>query len=316
MDIEYLLWLQQFRNSIQDAWTPCLEMVSLFAVTYLVLLPTFIYWTVHKRNGLFTLTALHICVAFNAVLKLTVCAYRPWIRDPRVLPAGNAIETATGYSFPSGHTTTATPIYGGMAVGFWHSPRMRWAAVLCIIAILITGFSRNYLGVHTPQDVGVGLLLGVLSLWGTWKIFAYVDKHPEQENKFLLGGILFSALALLYITYKPYPLDYIDGKLLVDPQKMMNDGYKDIGALAAFCVARYIEKRWIGFEATGLNWKEIIWGIVGLIPLVLLIMFLQKYCILWMGPHWGRLVARGFIVLYIVALYPGWLKFIFHQRAK
>ncbi len=78
MDIEYLLFLQNFRNSINDALTPFMEAISYFAVS--------------------------------------VCAYRPWIRDVRVLPAGDAIKTATGYSFPSGHTTTATPIYGGLAL--------------------------------------------------------------------------------------------------------------------------------------------------------------------------------------------------------
>ncbi|MBQ8072994.1 MAG: hypothetical protein IJ231_04425 [Clostridia bacterium] len=39
MDIQYLLSLQDFRNSIQDAWTPLMEGVSLFAVHYLILIP-------------------------------------------------------------------------------------------------------------------------------------------------------------------------------------------------------------------------------------------------------------------------------------
>ena len=39
MDIQYLLSLQNSRNSIQDAWTPFMEGVSLFAVNYLILFP-------------------------------------------------------------------------------------------------------------------------------------------------------------------------------------------------------------------------------------------------------------------------------------
>ena len=316
MDISYLLFLQDFRNSINNAWTPFMESISLSAVTYLILLPAFIYWCIDKRKGLFTLAAYNICVAFNALVKLTACVYRPWIRDARVIPAGEAIHTATGYSFPSGHTTTAVPIYGGMAVGFWNNKKTRWLGIICILAILVTGFSRNYLGVHTPQDVLVGLVLGVFSLWLTWKIFKYVSAHPETENWFLLGGIVFAALALVYITFKPYPMDYIDGKLLVDPQRMMNDGYKDIGSLAAFCVARYVEKRWIKFEVPGFNFKGIALGILGLIPAVLMVKYLSKPCIEWLGPHWGRVLYQGTFIFYIVAFYPFVLKLFGKKPAK
>ena len=98
MDIEYLLLLQRFRNAINDALTPFMEMISLFAVTYLIIVPAVVYWCIDKKSGLYTLSSFTVCIAFNAVLKLTACVYRPWIRDSRVLPAGDAITTATGYS--------------------------------------------------------------------------------------------------------------------------------------------------------------------------------------------------------------------------
>lgn len=304
MDISYLLFLQDFRNAIDNAWTPFLENLSLFAVTYLILIPTFIYWCINKRKGLFTLAAYNICVALNAIVKLTACVYRPWIKDARIIPAGNAIHTATGYSFPSGHTTTAMPIYGGMAIGFWDQNKTRWLSIVCVILILLTGFSRNYLGVHTPQDVAVGVLVGLISLWITWKYFTYIEHHPQKENLLLGLGLLFSILALIYITYKPYPMDYIDGKLLVDPQRMMNDGYKDIGSLAGFCVARYIEKRWVRFEALGLNIKGIILSAIGMIPAILMILYMQKPMIACLGAHWGRFTAQALFIIYLVALYP------------
>lgn len=310
MDMSYLLFLQDFRNSIADAWTPFLEGTSLFAVTYLLLLPVFIYWCVDKRKGLFTLAALNLCLAINALIKLTACVYRPWIKDARILPAGNAINTATGYSFPSGHTSTAVPVYGGMAVEFWDKKSTKWLSVLCVAAILVTGFSRNYLGVHTPQDVLMAMVEGVFSLWIVWKILAYVDKHPEKEDYFLLGGFILCVLGILYITFKPYPMDYIDGKLLVDPHRMMNDGYKDIGTLGAFCVGRYIEKRWIGFKVTGWTVKGILTGVVGLVLLGVMIANLQKPVVSVLGPHWGRLVTQSVIVTYCVALWPWVLKWV------
>ena len=53
MDIDILLILQEFRNSIGDALTPFLEWLSLFAVTYLPAVPAFLYWAVNKKKGLF-----------------------------------------------------------------------------------------------------------------------------------------------------------------------------------------------------------------------------------------------------------------------
>ena len=101
MDIDYLLLLQRFRENINDALTPFMEYVSLFAVTFLIMIPVFVYWVVDKKKGLYTLVSYYLCCGFNAMLKLTACIYRPWIRDARIKPAGDAITTATGYSFPS-----------------------------------------------------------------------------------------------------------------------------------------------------------------------------------------------------------------------
>ena len=306
MDLKYLLWLQDLRNSTGDALTPYMESVSLFAITYLVLVPAFIYWCLNKRKGLFIVAALNITLALNVLIKLTACVYRPWIRDPHIVPAGDSIKTATGYSFPSGHTAIGTTIYGGVAVSYWY--KIKWLIWLCLFGILLTGFSRNYLGVHTPQDVIVGLFVGVFSLWLTWKTLTYVERHPEQENKLLLGGIVFVVLALIYVTYKSYPVDYMDGKLLVDPQRMVNNGYSNMGGLLAFCIARFIEKRWIKFSSTGLTVKGIVFCLIGLVPLIWMIKSLSGIMVGWIGPHAGRLISQGIWVFYIVAFYPFILK--------
>ena len=83
MDLEYLLFLQNFRNSINDALTPFMQFVTVFAVNYLIFFAVYYYWRVNKRDGLFTLVAYYICIAINPLIKLTACVYRPWIRDSR-----------------------------------------------------------------------------------------------------------------------------------------------------------------------------------------------------------------------------------------
>ena len=116
MDIAYLLWLQDFRISINDALTPFMEALSFFAINYILFLPAFMYWCISKRKGLFIFFALRIAQTINTTIKLIACVYRPWIRDARIIPAGNAISDATGYSFPSGHSGMSTAICGSMAI--------------------------------------------------------------------------------------------------------------------------------------------------------------------------------------------------------
>ena len=312
MDIDYLLLLQQFRENINDALTPFMESVSLFSITFLFLVPVFIYWCIDKRSALLVFFCTMTGSVLNSIVKLTACVYRPWIRDPRIIPAGNAIETATGYSFPSGHTVTATTIYGPLALQTWR--RYRWLAVLLVIAILLTAFSRNYLGVHTPQDVLVGLLVSVLSIWLIYTLFSYVSRHPEKEDLLLLIGFLFGFVELLYISLKTYPLDYADGKLLVDPQRMMDDAYANVAMFQALIVGRYLERRWIQFRPTGFNLRGILLCVVGLVPVVLMIQTLTPALDGVLGAHWGHYTASAIMVLYCVALFPLIIKLIYRKQ--
>ena len=311
LDMQYLLFLQDFRNSIHDAWTPFMEFVSTFATRYLILAVLFIYWAVNKRSGLYAIASMCLTLAVNQLIKLTACVYRPWIRDPRIVPAGDSITSATGYSFPSGHTATAAPQFGAMAVT--SNRKHKWFPALCILGILLIGFSRNYLGVHTPQDVLVAILESALCLYIMRKIFVYLDAHPEKEDLFLIAGILFGAVSIAYVTFKPYPMTYVDGKLLVDPQKMMNDGYGDIAFLIAFCIGRLIERRWIRFEPTGINVPGMILCAVGMVIFVLLNNNIGKPLDLMLGSHWGHFARRLITILYYTALYPLIIKLVMNK---
>ena len=243
-----------------------------------------------------------LTLALNQVIKLTACIYRPWIRDPRVVPAGDSITSATGYSFPSGHTATAAPQFGGIA--FSSGKKHLWIHVLCVLGTMLVAFSRNYLGVHTPQDVFVAICESVLCLIIMRKIFAHLEIHPEKEERFLLAGILFGFSAIAYITFKPYPMTYVDGKLLVDPQKMMNDGYGDIAFLIAFCAGRWIECRWIQFRPTGIHAAGILLCAIGMVIFVLLNNNIGKPLDQLLGSHWGHFARRMITILYYTALYP------------
>ncbi|MBQ7197157.1 MAG: phosphatase PAP2 family protein [Synergistaceae bacterium] len=305
MDITYLLWLQDFRNAINDSLTPFMEWISLFGVREILLLPAFVYWCLNKRTGLFILLSWKISQTLNAIVKLSACVYRPWVRDARIIPAGDAIKTAGGYSFPSGHTMMVTPIYGGLAI---YAKKIKWLCALFILAILVTMFSRNYLGVHTPQDVVVGLFLGIFSLYVADFLLKYIDKHPEKDTLVMILCAAAGILTLVYVTNKSYPMDYVDGKLLVDPEKMTIDAWGDAGAFASLALAWYIESRFIKFEPTGWNFKGVVICVIGLVPLYWLIYNLGGITAGFFGPHWGKLVSKTILIFYIMIFWPIVLK--------
>lgn len=305
MDIEYLLWLQNFRTAIDDALTPFMMAVSDFAVGALVLIPVFIYWAVNKRDGLFILMAYSISNVINGIVKLTCCVYRPWIRDSRIIPYGNSLKTAGGYSFPSGHTMESSPTYGGLAVlTRKRAPLIMW---LCILGIILTALSRNYLGVHTPQDVIVGTLLGLLSVYIASKITGYIYAKPERENMLLALMFILMLVAGAYIAFKPYPRDYIDGKLIVDPKSMILSSIGPFGMLAGFIAGRYVEKTYINFKAERFTMKSCIIALIGLLPLA----YMDHRIRIWLsfiGKEPAKIIEKFILGFFVMALWPLVLK--------
>ena len=81
-----------------------------------------------------------------------------WL-PPVASPVYEAMVTADGYGFPSGHATAATAVYGGAAavlpVG---TRRLRYVAAGSVVAVV--SLSRLLIGVHYLVDVVAGVLLG------------------------------------------------------------------------------------------------------------------------------------------------------------
>ena len=303
MDIEYLLLLQNWREATGNFLTPFLEWISIFSIRWLLIIPVIIYWCINKRDGLYSFASYGVSRLINGVSKLTVCAYRPWIRDARVIPARDAIKSATGYSFPSGHVMNAAPVYTSVAV--LYRKKIPFITFLCCLGIFLTAFSRNYLGVHTPQDVVIGALLGIFAVYLTGKIFAYLYKNPEKENRIILLGLIICAAAVAYVKLKPYPMDYIDGKLIVDPKKMINDFFGDLGLFAGVLIGRYLEKTFIKFSPTGLkNFKGLLISVIGIVIYCWIMFEFRGVIRSFMSSDASRFVANFVRNLFAVGLWP------------
>ena len=303
MDIEYLLWLQIWRNATGNIFTPFLEWVSVFSIRWLLIVPVVIYWCINKRDGLYTFASYGVSRLINGLGKLTVCVYRPWIRDARIIPAGNAMKSATGYSFPSGHVMNAAPVYTSVAV--LYRKKIPFITLICCVGILLTMFSRNYLGVHTPQDVVIGALFGIFAVYITGKIFAYLDKHPEKENQLIFLGLILCVASVAYAVLKSYPMDYIDGKLIVDPKKMINDFFGDLGLFSGILIGRYVEKTFIKFSPTGLkNVKGLLISVIGIVIYCWIMFELRGVIRGFMSSDLSRFTANFARTFFAVGLWP------------
>ncbi len=316
LDLDYLLALQNFRVSTGDLFTPLMEWVSDLAISFWPLAALcLVYWVVSKRIGTSLFFAYNASYLINGFLKLTACVYRPWIRDAAIIPAGDAITTATGYSFPSGHATIATAIYGGGAVQLWKRRGLRIAAVALIALLLVTMFSRNYLGVHTPQDVIVGFGVTLAVVLVAPRVMAWAEEPVRNRDlKFVAGGVILVALLLVYITVKPYPLDYVDGVLLVDPEDMMPDTFFAAGGMLGFLIGWLVERRLIGFK-TGGDWKRAtVIAVIALIPLYLINEYFLDVVDGAMGLSAAKFSLSFLEIIYIFVVVPAALKRLNPQK--
>ena len=207
--IDYLLFLQSIREATAGKLDELfLNISNLGICPFALMLMCAIYWGISKKSGIYIIYCFFISHIINISLKLTACIQRPWIIDSRVTPPEIAFSTAGGFSFPSGHTAEGTALWGGIASSWWNNKIIRYIA--CAIVFLVL-FSRNYLGVHTPQDVIVSLIIGICLLIGVKKLFDWAEQN-NIRGYILLGIItILGILLCIYVLIKPYP-DYCDAQ--------------------------------------------------------------------------------------------------------
>ena len=303
MDISYLLGLQDFRNGAGACLTGFMSKMSYIGDMNIVLIFTaLIYWCVSKNFGTYLLMGWSGNRVVNGLLKVTACVYRPWIRDVRIVPEPEALATATGYSFPSGHSMNAASLFGGGAIRRELSRGLR--ILLALIAVLIA-FSRNFLGVHTPQDVLVGLGAGLLVMWGVSRLLKWIAAHPEKDILVLCAGAAVSAAVGVFAVLRSYPVDYgPDGKLLVDGAKMANDTFKGVGWCVGFLAGWVLERRFVGFSTNvsiAVRVTRCVGGLLGYYALSLILLPLLKS---WV-PGVGGTIATCFLqTFYVTFLFP------------
>ena len=296
--MEFLYLLEKIRlpglNELMLAITTLGEETAFLVIGLIV------FWCVDKRKGYYIMSVGFLGTMVNQVLKLTFRIPRPWILDPNFTILEQAREAATGYSFPSGHTQTAVGTFGSIAA---FSQRKGMRAVCITLAILV-GFSRMYVGVHTPADVLVGSLCALIL------IFA-LKKPMLQGGVATLKGIfiLMIAVALGFFAYVhlwSFPADMDVHNL----ESGLKNAYTMLGCTVGMAIVYVADNKKLHFPVEATWFVQLIKVIVGLLLVLAVKECLRAPLELLLPVYPARAVRYFLIVLTAGVLWPSTFRYL------
>ena len=262
--------------------------------TAFLVLALIVFWCVDKKRGYFLMAVGFGGTILNQFLKLFFRVPRPWVLDANFTILEQAREAAAGYSFPSGHTQMAVGTFGALAVTTARKP----VKILCWVMAALVAFSRMYIGVHTPYDVGASVLIALVLVYGLRKP---VMNGELKEMKTVIAGLLVMALGLLaYVEWWNFPED-MDWHNLGSGVK---NAYTMLGCLSAVAVVYIAERNYIKFETEALWWVQILKVVLGLGLVLAVKEGLRSPLEGLFGVYPGRAVRYFLIVLTAGLLWP------------
>lgn len=251
-----------------------------------------VFWCVSKWEGYYLMTIAFCGTVLNQFLKLICRVPRPWVRDPNFTIVESARAEATGYSFPSGHTQNAIGIFGGMAR--WGG--RRWVRLGLTALALVIAFSRMYLGVHTPADVGVSLVLAAALVLGLYPLMRRAQEKPRYMGYVLAAMLVVSGAFVVFVEAYGFSAD-TDAENLASG---IGNAWKMLGAVAGMTLAWLLDRRYIHFETQAVWWVQVIKVAVGMALLLAIKSGLKAPLLALLG-HEGLAGGVRYFLLVLVA---------------
>lgn len=251
-----------------------------------------VFWCVSKWEGYYLMTIAFCGTVLNQFLKLICRVPRPWVRDPNFTIVESARAEATGYSFPSGHTQNAIGLFGGMAR--WGG--RRWVRLGLTALALVIAFSRMYLGVHTPADVGVSLVLAAALVMGLYPLMRRAQEKPRYMGYVLAAMLVVSGAFVVFVEAYGFSAD-TDAENLASG---IGNAWKMLGAVAGMTLAWLLDRRYIHFETQAVWWVQVIKVAVGMALLLAIKSGLKAPLLALLG-HEGLAGGVRYFLLVLVA---------------
>lgn len=301
--MDYLYSLQVIRENCPSLINYFFIFISEVMLRGGIVIAGILYWCYDKNRGRRILVTYSTAYFLNQIVKNIACVPRPWFRDSRLHVDPLALDSATGYSFPSGHTVTAAASYGAIGVTY---RKNKFVLFLMYALVILTAFSRNWLGCHTIQDVIAAILIGSVIIC----IVNFIDyklqggEKTRESQMLILCGILFTIAASIFMITKSYP-PYVDmnGNEIEDTYSLLTDSFTSCGVQLGVLFGILLEQKFLNFEiVTGNKNRLIVAGIgaccVGGLYVVLSLLLKSA------GEHVSHIVKYFIIFFFITFLYP------------
>ena len=284
----FLWFLSEHRTPALDK---IMQLVTYFGQEIIIIaLICALYWCADKRFAYllgFTYFTAGLCVQ---TLKITFRIPRPWILDTNFSAVESAVPAATGYSFPSGHTQGATALYFPLAL----KAKKAWLKIFSVCLFFMVGFSRMYLGCHTPKDVFVSMGLTVIVYLIIWRFQSFLldDSRYLKQIAVILAVLSFAVVA--------YALA-LENASIIETRYAL-DCCRASGAGLGFSIGWYIERTKLNFNPrAGSFLKQFIKLAVGL----MMALIIKKGFSVFFGSFILAKMAEYFIlVLWVLVIYP------------
>ena len=302
--MSFLYLLEKIRNPILDAFFSVITHIGEETVFLAVAL--IFFWCVNKREGYYILITGLIGTVINQAAKLLFKIPRPWVKDPSFTIVESARAEASGYSFPSGHTQNAAGTFG--AIG--RCSKRRPVRIVSICVIVLVAFSRMYLGVHTPLDVCVSLVIGGILVFGLYPMFSKDERFAKFMPYLVAVSVLITVGLVLCV--------FLMSDVGVDPHNLAS-GRKNactlLGCTLALVPVYILDRRYIKFETKAAWYAQIIKLVVGLFGVLVIKAGLSSPLVLLFGNEYIARGVRYFLtVMFAGTLWP--MTFGFFSRLR
>ena len=216
-ELALLQQLQYLRNGFFNNLFELITMLGEEVLLVLLIISLWFSYDKHLARKIFFITTVSLSI--NSILK-------NFLRIPRPFSTGKITcvrpDTATGYSFPSGHTQNFATWSSTLTIAF----KKKWFSILINILIFLVAFSRLFLGAHYPSDVICGGVLGIiLAHAGN----ALCNKVLNKKRMYLITLGLLTPFTVIFLIFK-------------DP--LFEDFYKFYGILAGLYAAVAFEEKY------------------------------------------------------------------------
>ena len=234
-ELQFLKWLESIRTGFLTALFEGITILG--EETLIILLVVGLWFAVDGKLAQKVFFVTIASTGLNGIVKNIAKVPRPF--EKGIAPVRK--ETATGFSFPSGHTQNFATCSTFFAIKF----KKKWLTVLVAVFIGLVALSRLYLGVHYPSDVIVGVALGV----GMAFLGNYLFDSAKDVKKLYLATLLVFVPFIIYF--------------LIVADERFADFFKVFGMMGGLTLIGFLDEKMEPISYDVPWWKKLIRIVIG-----------------------------------------------------